>query len=164
MSTSNELIDNVGWNLHLLPGKSERLIALKPYFKPLLEGDRQDSRADGIHLRSTPIISTKTGNDTETELLLESQVEGRGYQRLQLLRLSVIRYANDWDLRCGMVNTEKGLDYGLDNLGLLDQRVQSTNTTAITCRHAVDFIHDKTRLVCDLDSKRVCVLESEYRS
>ena len=110
MSTSNELIDNVGWYLHLFPEQSEQLIALEPYFKPLLEGDGQDPRTDRVHLRSTPIISTETGNDIATALLLESQVEGRGYQRLQLLRLSVIRYANDWDLRCGIVNTEKGLD------------------------------------------------------
>jgi hypothetical protein len=50
------------------------------------------------------------------------------------------------------------------DLGLLDQRVQGTNTTAVTCRHAVDFVHDKASFVCDLNSKRVCVLESEHKS
>ena len=133
MSTSNELIDNVGWDLHLLPEQSEQLIALKPCFKPLLEGDRQDSRTDSIHLRSTPIISMEVGNDNETLLLLESQIEGRGYQRLQLLRLSVIRYANDWDLRVEWSTPKRVYTMDLTNLGLLDQRVQSTNTTAITC-------------------------------
>ena len=75
----------------------------------------------------------EVGNDNETLLLLESQIEGRGYQRLQLLRLSVIRYANDWDLRVEWSTPKRVYTMDLTNLGLLDQRVQSTNTTAITC-------------------------------
>lgn len=38
------------------------------------------------------------------------------------------------------------------NFGLLDQRVERANATAITGRHAIDFVHDDQRLAIDTES------------
>jgi hypothetical protein len=59
-------------------------------------------------------------------------------QRLHLLQRLVITDQNHWYLSSAPANKPGGTD-----LCLLDEEVEGTNTTAITSRHTIDFIHDQ---------------------
>ena len=72
----------------------------------------------------------------------------------QFLSSTIIGYANDWNLERDIGWFSSG--YGINTcLCLFDQCVQSADASPISRRHAIDFVHDETRLVSDGDIKRI---------
>ena len=90
-------------------------------------------------------------------LPLECYGERSRLQRFHLLQCLIVTDQNHWYLSSAPAD-----ELGGTNLCLFDEKVESADTTTITSRHTIDFIHDQTCACTDSDACDRCALSVSF--